>query len=558
MVYKITFFKNEINAGEWKTFFDLLLTADWKLGVKIITQGNHIDFFVVSDKKVDTLNSRLFPFYLSDEISVKERELSGVAVNGALLAGATNKSLFELIEKSSLDNESLVEIEFSINRFNPFKTAPWLGLIYVKDRGYVKYKKLCLKHIYGFLAFDLSRSIMFEVAKVRPVLARGGLSFNYDDSGMMEIRGEAGKFGVKSYDFWRHSLILGQSGSGKSYLIKLLIDDLAKKMAGDYAVVLVDPHASLDGIIAGVESREAIDFRNKRTDLFINIGQPTLSTELTMDLFSTVINIKENQNLARVLKYSLNFLFSIDKMSLDNLKKLLTDSMFRKQILKETDDKNMLQFFETEYQQLQSGQYTTAVLPVINLISELDFVTNVKEEVGLAEAINSHFLTTIPIKQTELGQNVTRLIGGAIIQQVFTIMQAGLVKKKVLLIVDEVSVVQTPSLVHILSEARKFGLTVVLTQQYLLQVSGEVLSSIFANTVNYFCFKLAREDADIVAKNLNFEIDEYFLKNKNDPRETQELGVKLLTDLNPQEVIARVMSDNRYSPPFKSKTVNVL
>ena len=135
-------------------------------------------------------------------------------------------------------------------------------------------------------------------------------------------------------------------------------------------------------------------------------------------------------------------------------------------------------------------------------------------------------------------------------------MQSKLTNKKVILVIDEVSVVQTPSLIQILSEARKFGLTVVLAQQYLLQVSGEILMSIFANMVNYYCFKLARDDAETVARNLNCEIDQYFLKNKNDPTEMQELAVKLLTDLNPREVITRIMSEERYFSPFKAKTVS--
>ena len=136
-------------------------------------------------------------------------------------------------------------------------------------------------------------------------------------------------------------------------------------------------------------------------------------------------------------------------------------------------------------------------------------------------------------------------------------MQTGKVKKKVILMVDEVSIVQTPSLTHILSEARKFGLGLVLTQQYLMQVSASILQSMFANAINYFCFKLSRDDAETVARNLNFEIDDYFLTNKNDPREMLELGVKVLTELNPRESIVRVLSKDQYCSPFKSKTVRV-
>jgi hypothetical protein len=44
------------------------------------------------------------------------------------------------------------------------------------------------------------------------------------------------------------------------------------------------------------------------------VGQPMLSTELTIDLFSTVLDVGENQDLMRVLKFSLNTLFALDTL----------------------------------------------------------------------------------------------------------------------------------------------------------------------------------------------------------------------------------------------------
>lgn len=548
----------DVAAEEWQKFFDLILSTAYSFEIEIIRNGTKVDFFIKSKQKLDLLNNRLFPFYLSDEILDKEYELlRSDEGTKKVLPFVILRSLFKTLEKASLKNKEIVKVFFKVHKFNPFKNKPIFKIIYAKNENNFKVKGLTMVNLDKFLAFQLSNSINSEISKVKPVLATGNLNFARFDEGVLDLW-DGKKLSVKSYDFWRHSLILGQSGSGKSFFIKLFIEDLFKKTNGEYSVVLIDPHASLDGLIDHVGSRTSIDFKNVSTNLFVNIGQPVLSTELTIDLLSTVLDIRGNQNLARVLKYALNLLFGIDKMNLLNLKNLLTDSVFRRDILKEVQDRNILQFFETEYQQLYTAQYSTAVLPIINLISELDFVNNVSNTAELANEINNNFLVSLPIKQTELGTNITKVIGGAVIQQVFTLMQAGLIKKKVILIVDEVSVVQTPSLIHILSEARKFGLTVVLAQQYLMQVGAELLQSIFANTVNYFCFKLARDDAEVVARNLNCEVEEYFLKNKNDPREMMELGVKLLTDLNPRQVISRIMADDNYYSPFKSKTVKIV
>jgi len=86
---------------------------------------------------------------------------------------------------------------------------------------------------------------------------------------------------------------------------------------------------------------------------------------------------------------------------------------------------------KTEYQGIFNTKYSTSVLPILNLISELGFLQSANETVDLIEEVNNNFLTSISIKQSELGKNITRMVGGAIIQEIFTMMMSGLVKKKV-------------------------------------------------------------------------------------------------------------------------------
>jgi DNA helicase HerA-like ATPase len=151
---------------------------------------------------------------------------------------------------------------------------------------------------------------------------------------------------------------------------------------------------------------------------------------------------------------------------------------------------------------------------------------------------------------------MTRLIGGAVIQQVFTLLQTGRIRKKILLIVDETSLVQNPALASILSEARKFGLTVMFAQQYLGQLEEGVLKSVQANMVNLFCFKVAREDADTVNKMMNLEINPVFEKERAFAK-VEDMKTDMLTKSNPRECVFRVMQNGRLVRPVKARTVDV-
>ncbi len=67
---------------------------------------------------------------------------------------------------------------------------------------------------------------------------------------------------LPSYDFDKHSFIIGMSGSGKSKLITLIVDKLANSagLKQNYRVIVIDPHASLEHDLAGIQDSLVVDF----------------------------------------------------------------------------------------------------------------------------------------------------------------------------------------------------------------------------------------------------------------------------------------------------------
>lgn len=156
-----------------------------------------------------------------------------------------------------------------------------------------------------------------------------------------------------------------------------------------------------------------------------------------------------------------------------------------------------------------------------------------------------------------MGEKVVKTVAGLLIQQIFLLAQARAFNEKVILIVDEVSVVQNPALAQILAEARKYNLFVFLTQQYFGQIEKDLQAAIFANVSNYYAFRVSEEDARALEGNLTIELPkETMLEEKDLGNKESDLRVRILTSLNSRECLLRLSSDGQILPCVKARTMD--
>lgn len=367
-------------------------------------------------------------------------------------------------------------------------------------------------------------------------------------------------FPLKNFELNKHSLIVGQTGVGKSKLIELLVKEIERwRLTDEYRIVIIDPQAVLYPEFLTLKSSVNIDFIKSACDLFPSFSEPKIATELTILLFKTLMKEQFNAKMERTLKYSIFALFLKEQMSLLNLKKFLTELEFRKQICASLADNYdyLVHFFETEYTDLLTKYYEIAIMPVLVLIDELSFIPALGKETqnDLEEILKNNFLTCFSLSRIFLGEKATRLIAGLIIQQIFLIAQKKSLNQKLILIIDELPIVENDGLVSILSEARKFNLSLFFSQQYLTQISPQLLKSALSNIYNYFVFKVSDEDAKIFAHNLQMEFPEEILKTaKSKGLNEEDLRRNLLVNLNPQECLVRIFFQSKFYPCFKAKT----
>jgi hypothetical protein len=156
-----------------------------------------------------------------------------------------------------------------------------------------------------------------------------------------------------------------------------------------------------------------------------------------------------------------------------------------------------------------------------------------------------------------MGEKVVKTVAGLLIQQIFLLAQARSFNEKVILIIDEVSVVQNPAIAQILAEARKFNLFVFLTQQYFGQIEKTIQDAIFTNVANYYVFRVSEEDARALEGNLTIELPkETLLEGKEVGNKEEEIRVRILTSLNARECLLRLSVDDQILPCVKARTLD--
>ena len=355
-------------------------------------------------------------------------------------------------------------------------------------------------------------------------------------------------------------LINGASGTGKSKLISSMIKNLslAKNNKLKYKVVVIDPHASIEEDIGGLEDTEVIDFKTEETsiNLFVNSSDDIISdAESIMAIFKNIIADRYNSKLERVLRYSIHLLLQSQKFNLINLRKLLTEIEYRNKVIKSIEDEiqpNIIEFFRVDFNELKTKSYQEAISPIISFIDEMQLLPAMDENVSMKnikEEIKQNFITILSLDQTTLGLNITKTISGFAMQQILQLVQAHTFDEHIILVIDEVAIIENPIISRFLSEARKYNLSLILSGQYFEQISDNLQKAIFANVVNYFVFRVSRMDAIILEKNMQMEIA---VKN------SITIRLKMLSELNDRECIARVGKDGRILSSFKGKTLDFI
>jgi hypothetical protein len=162
----------------------------------------------------------------------------------------------------------------------------------------------------------------------------------------------------------------------------------------------------------------------------------------------------------------------------------------------------------------------------------------------MREIMDSQKILLVNISKGRIGEDASRLLGALIITKLQLAAMSRVdtpepERKDFTLFVDEFQNFATASFVNIMSEARKYHLSLVVGHQYIAQMDEGVRDAIFGNVGTIITFRVGAEDAEMLEKEL-----------------TPEFLAQDIVNLGKREIYIKLMIDGLASRAFSARTMD--
>ena len=366
-------------------------------------------------------------------------------------------------------------------------------------------------------------------------------------------------FGIKSDDRRRHMYIIGKTGMGKTTLLEnMAIQDIR---AGR-GVGIVDPH--------GEFAEKILDFVPKRRikdvlyfdpgDVDFPIGfnvlekvdfsQRHLVASGVLGVFKKIWPDVWSARMEYILNNTILALLESENSNLLGINRMLADENFRKKIIHKITDPTVKFFWQNEFANYPDRFREEAVAPIQNKVGQFisnplirNIVGQKKSSFDLREIMDNQKILILNLSKGRIGEENSRLLGALLITKLQLAAMSRIdipeeERKDFFLYVDEFQNFATEAFASILSEARKYGLCLFLSHQYISQMDEKVRDAVFGNVGTIVTFRVGAQDAEFLEKEFLPDFD------KND-----------LVNLPKYHIYLRLMVDGVATRAFLAKTL---
>lgn len=377
--------------------------------------------------------------------------------------------------------------------------------------------------------------------------------------GFSEYRGHKYNVRMKAPDRRRHMYVIGKSGSGKSVFQASLIKQDIEAGRG---VCVIDPHGDLcDEVLEYVPKERADDViffdpADYSRPMGLNMlefdpSQPQQKTFVInemLKIFDKLYDLKSTGGPMFELYMRNAILLLMDDpasgSTLMEIPKVLADDDYRAYKLSKCQSQDVINFWTKEAQKAGGEASLANMVPYIT--SKLtpfiynDYMRPIigqqKSAFTMREVMDSQKILLLKLSKGKIGDLNAYLIGMVLVGK---ILMAALARgdmeakdrKDFYLYIDEFQNFLTDSISAILSEARKYGLDLIVAHQYIGQLEEKgggspIRDAIFGNVGTMVAFRIGVEDGEFLAKEFAPVFSEYDLVNV----EAFTANIKMLID----------------------------
>ncbi len=337
---------------------------------------------------------------------------------------------------------------------------------------------------------------------------------------------------IKNEDRFRHFYVIGQTGTGKSSIFQAMA---RQDFKSGYWVGILDPHGDLARDLLPFIPRERADdviyFDPSDTSrpMWLNMLEAHSEEEkelVAMDALNIMIKLFWNEIFGpRIQDYFRNAVLTLmdypQGWAITDVVRLFTDQEFQKDHVRHVKNPIVKNWWEKTYASMgdrekaeiipyfaaKFGQFITNKL-MRNIIGQT------KSSFDVADIMQQQKLLLVNLSKGRLGDLNSQLLGMMLVSKIqMAAMRRDKIakedRKDFFLYIDEFQNYVTDSIESILSEARKYRLSLNIAHQYLGQLEKSdaltksnlnLKQAIFGNVGSIMSYKIGPEDGEFMSK----------------------------------------------------------
>lgn len=318
----------------------------------------------------------------------------------------------------------------------------------------------------------------------------------------------------------RHMYVIGGTGNGKTTMLQYQI---VQDMQAGKGVAVIDPHGDMAETILKHVPEERINdviyFNPDDLEYPIGLNMLELSpglkdnellrekdiiTESVVSIFRKIFSDEDSggHRIEYVLRNTIQTALTTENPTLFTVFDLLNDSKYRKTVTKDLEDKNLVNFWNSEIGKAGEMQKVKMAAGITSKIGRFLFSASArqileqpKSTIDFDDIINNGKILVCNLSKGLLGEDTSELFGITILAklQLATLRRARITQSNrtpFYLYVDEFQNFATTSFVQLLSEARKYKMFLTMAEQSTSQQDDQqMVSIILANVGTVVCFR---------------------------------------------------------------------
>ncbi len=327
------------------------------------------------------------------------------------------------------------------------------------------------------------------------------------------------EFGIAQRDRLQHMLAIGQTGTGKTTLIANMAKQDAEQGRG---FCVIDPHGDLAKALSDHLGTDHIywDVGDASSPYGYNPLTRTSADYRPLVTSGLIETLKAQwfdawgARMEHLLRFAILALLELPRADLRDVVPLFVEKRFRNQVIAQVTDAQVLHFWREEFRAMNYKTSMDGVAPIANKIGA--FLANPTVRRAICEPeqplrfrtlMDDGQAVIVNLAKGRVGNDVANVLGGLLVSNIMNAAfsrheLAEIDRRPFFLYVDEYPSFSTLAFANMLSEARKYGLGVMLANQHVSQTDPGLLHAIVGNVGTMIVFRLGAIDTPLFVNQL--------------------------------------------------------